>query len=108
MKKTETVKDERTLAVMTTTLVALLLISQLSLASERSDSRFFLDSDYYSVLESDEPESNNTKVITPDFLHVNSVQKQNNISSWSEYGLTLVYVKNHTNSCSIRSPPFSA
>lgn len=101
------VKDERQLAVMITTLVALLLISQLSLASERSNSRFFIDSNFFASLETVDLESNNTHHFTPEFLYINSEQKQYTISSWSNYGLTLIYIENHSRTGSIRSPPLS-
>ncbi len=107
MEKTETAIEHRQLAIMTTTLVALLLVSQLSLASGRSDARFLLDSNYYDSLETVDLESNNNKHFTPDFIQYNSEQKQNNIFACSSHGLTPIYVENHTHSASIRSPPLS-
>ena len=108
MERTEVVKDKRQLALMITTLVALLLISQLSLASGRSETRFLLDNNYYSSLEAFDLESNNPNHFTPDFINVNSEQKQNNVFAWLIYRLIPISIENQSRSGSIRSPPLFA
>jgi len=91
---------------MTTGLVALLLISQMSLASGNTSSRFTFDHNY-SSLEIDNPEADNNDVsiFTPDFLHVSSEKSQKVIPHWPDYDSSVVHVRNVTFSYSIRAPP---
>ena len=104
-EKAEKVKDNKLLAVMTTVLVALLLISQLSLASGNINSRYILDTNF-NALEIDESETNDVDVYTPDFLHAIQDQELYIVLQRSDYDLSLVYVEHYIHSGSIRSPLF--
>jgi hypothetical protein len=105
VEKTETILDKKQIAMMTTTFIALLLISQLSLASAYSDKQFLFDSNYYDSLETGDLESNNTDKFTPDLIQGYSDDEQEVIHSQSVYFLTISYANNTKHSGSIRSPP---
>lgn len=108
LEKVKTVKDNRLLAIMATVLLALMLISQLSLASDTSNNRILFDSDNYGSLENDvdnEPEKNINGYTPGLILNLVNV-KQSLISLSANQNQTLAYINNLYYSFPIRSPPY--
>lgn len=103
---TEKAKDNRFAAVMTTALFAMLMISQLALASEKTKTSYILDNNYGS-LESNtlQGNDNNIDIFTPDFLHAVTVLEQQIPSFWADYDSSVEYVENHSIPYLIRGPP---
>lgn len=104
MKKTDVIKDNRSLAVTTTVLVAILLISQLSLAS--SNIRFVPDSNYDSLKVSDAENDNDFISSTPDFETFSTKHENTLVPQYASTDLPPIYIENQSTSYSIRSPPF--
>ncbi len=103
-KIVEKFEGNKLIAVMTTVLVVLLLISQLSLASGNINSRFFLDAGFGS-LQVDEPESNAINVSTPDIIHIVSEHILPLVYHRCSYEASIKFFKNNYQNYSIRSPP---
>ena len=102
----EKAKDNRLMAVMTTVLVALLLISQLSLASENAKPRYILDDNYGSLKVNDtDGNENDINIFPPDFLHITSEQEQQAAPLWPDYDSSVVHVENQSFPYPIRAPP---
>lgn len=105
MEKAKTVKDNRLLAIMATVLLALLMISQLSLASSYSNSSFLYDGSYKDSLDDNDQDSNAVTEFNPDFIHASYDYEQNIVSSWSYSDLSIAYIEKQIQSYSIRAPP---
>ncbi len=102
-EKAVTLEDKRMLAIMSSVLFAMLLISQLSSASDNINSFTFDTS--YSSLETDISESNHTNVVTPDFLF--SISEHAQILPLLRPALETEsgYIDEHTPTYFIRAPP---
>lgn len=105
MGKTKTVKDNRLITMLTVGLLALVLTSQLSQASDYSAAPFLIDSDYCGAFGIGDLKANNVNKLTPDLLCTNSEHEQNIACALSNYGRVVVYTKKQIHSYSIRSPP---
>ncbi|GJM05985.1 MAG: hypothetical protein DHS20C09_19810 [marine bacterium B5-7] len=105
MEKTKTVKDNRLVTILATVLLALMLISQLSQASDYSKAPFLIDSNYSDSLGADDLKANNVNKYTPDLLCASSEHKQNIVYSFSGHGQVVAYIKKQIHYYSIRSPP---
>jgi hypothetical protein len=105
VEKTEATLDKRQIAMMTTTFVALLLISQLSMASDYSNSQFLLDSNFYDSLETGDLESNSTDRYTPDFVSICYNDIKVTSSLFPVHLLSISYNNNAKLPNSIRAPP---
>ncbi len=107
METAETVKGNHSSAIMASLLLALLLISQLSLASESSNYRNLLDSDNYGSLEKnvDYDLDSNVNDYSPDLIINSFDEKQSTVIISSTNDVVPVFIKSPFYSYSIRSPP---
>ena len=108
METTAKVKPNKSLVVTATTLFALLLVSQISFASENYYTKSILDSGYDTPGLNEPDGDNNNFSFTPDFVNNNPEYEFIIIPKYAEFVLSPIHIQYQTDSCSIRSPPLSS
>jgi hypothetical protein len=88
----------------TATLLVLLFITQLPLASDFLTGRFTLESSY-NFLEADEPEIDKLDLVLPDFLNTPACQLRDNLRYGAEFNLVSTSNEVHAPFSNIRGPP---
>ena len=106
MNKTDAIIDNRSLAATTTILVAMLLISQLSLAS--SNTKYSSDSNFEYLNVSAPDNDDKLRSSSPDIESIGAKRESVTISQHVDNQLSTIYIENLTASYSIRSPPLFA